>query len=73
MDNNKKVHRQPTTRGHPIPTHHICRLSMNVSAAHLLLHLFKSPECVLQVIASGKGNGAEEALNGRNCVQEQRL
>lgn len=31
------------------------------------------PERVLQVVASGKGNGAEEALNGRNRVQEQRL
>lgn len=31
------------------------------------------PERVLQVVASGKRNGAEEALNGRNRVQEQRL
>lgn len=39
----------------------------------LVLQSFNSPECVLQVIASGQWNGAEEPLNSGNCVQEQRL
>lgn len=32
-----------------------------------------SPERVLQVVSSGQGDGAEEALHCRNGVQQQRL
>lgn len=35
--------------------------------------LFRQPECVLQVVSSRQGNGAEETLDSRNCVQQKCL
>lgn len=68
-----KVQSQSTTRGPPVPTYHICAVCLLGPLVLPVCQSLNSPECVLQVVASGQGNGAEETLNSRNCVQEQRL